>query len=508
MDRFAAGAPHFRDNSQDFQLGRHDDFGLDHFNNIAGTKLSENRHVCRSRKRMKEDHSLLSLSIHDVKPVDNSDRPANDKAVLICSNRRISGKGVMQCRSEDCQACYSNQHGPLHDDFMDDADFQTCEVDKNVISPQMPNDLSSESGHIVDDRRAVDVNANFSAFQTEKFHVTQSAIKNTVSGKITACNHTDKHKRTSENGQNHFIRKHSLFDHDGNVQSVSTTSLHYPQEIRLKINKCDSSDKNCIIGDAPSAVSNNNFHSQCVNGAPDNQHKSCNYHSRGSPVKPDHINDYGCGVWKDNAYCGLNNKEAVSTGIVKSLMVSEKEAFVRVVADDDLIGFTANIADESKTPPLSTAFCLPSAFADDFDTDPYSDSVFHIGPSVSMPDASSESGEHSLLNSVPTHCAESLSHIEMSSLDVILTENSFDNTMENIGDAHIVGPSSRRKRRKKRRNSKQCRHMPKEMLDDPELQKYWHQQYRLFSRFDQGIRLDRGQPVFHLVYTTCSVWML
>lgn len=31
-----------------------------------------------------------------------------------------------------------------------------------------------------------------------------------------------------------------------------------------------------------------------------------------------------------------------------------------------------------------------------------------------------------------------------------------------------------------------------DVQNDPELSKYWWQRYRLFSRFDRGIRIDRG----------------
>jgi len=34
--------------------------------------------------------------------------------------------------------------------------------------------------------------------------------------------------------------------------------------------------------------------------------------------------------------------------------------------------------------------------------------------------------------------------------------------------------------------------MPPEIAADKELWKYWGQRYRLFSRFDEGIRMDRG----------------
>lgn len=35
--------------------------------------------------------------------------------------------------------------------------------------------------------------------------------------------------------------------------------------------------------------------------------------------------------------------------------------------------------------------------------------------------------------------------------------------------------------------------VPPEIAAEPELAKYWAQRYRLFSRFDEGIKLDHGQ---------------
>lgn len=51
------------------------------------------------------------------------------------------------------------------------------------------------------------------------------------------------------------------------------------------------------------------------------------------------------------------------------------------------------------------------------------------------------------------------------------------------------------KKPKKKKKSKQGRkqQVPAEMAAEPELAKYWAQRYRLFSQFDQGIKLDRGQ---------------
>ncbi|NWV64056.1 TGS1 synthase, partial [Malurus elegans] len=47
------------------------------------------------------------------------------------------------------------------------------------------------------------------------------------------------------------------------------------------------------------------------------------------------------------------------------------------------------------------------------------------------------------------------------------------------------------KKEKKRRRKSAWRTIPPEIAADPELVKYWAQRYRLFSRFDEGIKLDR-----------------
>lgn len=37
---------------------------------------------------------------------------------------------------------------------------------------------------------------------------------------------------------------------------------------------------------------------------------------------------------------------------------------------------------------------------------------------------------------------------------------------------------------------------PSEVSSDLQLSKYWHQRYRLFSKFDEGIKLDKGSFFF------------
>ncbi|XP_067836144.1 trimethylguanosine synthase isoform X2 [Heptranchias perlo] len=50
---------------------------------------------------------------------------------------------------------------------------------------------------------------------------------------------------------------------------------------------------------------------------------------------------------------------------------------------------------------------------------------------------------------------------------------------------------SLRKNKKRRKKKKRVYHMPSDIIAVPELTKYWAQRYRLFSRFDEGVKLDQ-----------------
>jgi trimethylguanosine synthase len=56
-----------------------------------------------------------------------------------------------------------------------------------------------------------------------------------------------------------------------------------------------------------------------------------------------------------------------------------------------------------------------------------------------------------------------------------------------------------KKRNGKKKKSKQIildkKNIPEEFHNDSELLKYWLQRYRLFSKFDEGIVLDRGRRI-------------
>ena len=70
---------------------------------------------------------------------------------------------------------------------------------------------------------------------------------------------------------------------------------------------------------------------------------------------------------------------------------------------------------------------------------------------------------------------------------------SFDDILNddvNLIDDEDVAEPTRSKKRKKRRK---INPMPAEIADDKELRKYWGQRYRLFSKFDDGIKMDRGK---------------
>ncbi|KAG8014383.1 Trimethylguanosine synthase, partial [Nibea albiflora] len=69
--------------------------------------------------------------------------------------------------------------------------------------------------------------------------------------------------------------------------------------------------------------------------------------------------------------------------------------------------------------------------------------------------------------------------------DFLLSDEPEGNNELNRKDAK----KTKKKKKKKKRWVKQ--QVPAEMAAEPELAKYWAQRYRLFSRFDEGIRLDR-----------------
>ena len=54
-------------------------------------------------------------------------------------------------------------------------------------------------------------------------------------------------------------------------------------------------------------------------------------------------------------------------------------------------------------------------------------------------------------------------------------------------------PKTKKKRQRKQKGTTVCVPMPAELEGEEGLRKYWEQRYSLFSRFDDGIKMDRGR---------------
>jgi len=84
----------------------------------------------------------------------------------------------------------------------------------------------------------------------------------------------------------------------------------------------------------------------------------------------------------------------------------------------------------------------------------------------------------------PTKRQQSAAELELEE-DALL----FDNVIAE------TEPETRSQKRNKRRRKQKLMRMPSYMKDDNVLKKYWAQRYRIFSKFDEGIMLDRGKCI-------------
>lgn len=83
-------------------------------------------------------------------------------------------------------------------------------------------------------------------------------------------------------------------------------------------------------------------------------------------------------------------------------------------------------------------------------------------------------------------------------IDMDIDENHSNNEIQNmkLSDEDSIKKTLKKKRKKQ---SKRNISLPIEIDNDKTLIKYWLKRYRLFSKFDQGIKLDRGM-FFNIVY--------
>ncbi|KAK9880755.1 hypothetical protein WA026_013077 [Henosepilachna vigintioctopunctata] len=94
----------------------------------------------------------------------------------------------------------------------------------------------------------------------------------------------------------------------------------------------------------------------------------------------------------------------------------------------------------------------------------------------------------------PCVASDCLDDKNSSDEDVTTTESVPTNTNEEKSE---IPRASRRKRRKKIQ-------YPAEIKENPKLKKFWHRRLSLFSRFDEGIKLDEGRVQHHLCF--CGVY--
>ena len=56
----------------------------------------------------------------------------------------------------------------------------------------------------------------------------------------------------------------------------------------------------------------------------------------------------------------------------------------------------------------------------------------------------------------------------------------------------IAGEPAKKRRKRKKQKKVRCLAMPDYIKNNDEMKKYWHQRYRIFSKFDCGVMLDQG----------------
>nr|XP_005563393.1 PREDICTED: trimethylguanosine synthase isoform X4 [Macaca fascicularis] len=100
-------------------------------------------------------------------------------------------------------------------------------------------------------------------------------------------------------------------------------------------------------------------------------------------------------------------------------------------------------------------------------------------------------------NPEPEHCqtVSSASELETENCEgdslVAAVPDEQDCVIQEVPDSLQAGTEAEVKKKKNKKKNKKVNGLPPEIAAVPELAKYWAQRYRLFSRFDDGIKLDR-----------------
>lgn len=91
-------------------------------------------------------------------------------------------------------------------------------------------------------------------------------------------------------------------------------------------------------------------------------------------------------------------------------------------------------------------------------------------------------------------------------VDMDIDENNSNNEIQSmkLSDEDNIKRIQKKKRKKQ---SKKNISLPVEIFGDKSLMKYWLKRYHLFSKFDEGVKMDRGMS-FDSIYITMRIYYL
>ncbi|NXY46499.1 TGS1 synthase, partial [Ceuthmochares aereus] len=114
---------------------------------------------------------------------------------------------------------------------------------------------------------------------------------------------------------------------------------------------------------------------------------------------------------------------------------------------------------------------------------------------AASPSSDSEDQERATTTQTVTLNAENQNPPPSSSVASCEPEgNNLEEVIQDVACLPVIdekNTTKKKEKKRRRRNKIALRGIPAEIAADPELAKYWAQRYRLFSRFDEGIKLDR-----------------
>ncbi|KAG8520688.1 Trimethylguanosine synthase, partial [Galemys pyrenaicus] len=94
-------------------------------------------------------------------------------------------------------------------------------------------------------------------------------------------------------------------------------------------------------------------------------------------------------------------------------------------------------------------------------------------------------------HAIPSACEPETEKNEMDSSVAAVTDKEDCVTQDKLNSLQGETEAEIKKKKKRKNKNKKVNGLPPEIAAVPELAKYWAQRYRLFSRFDDGIKLDR-----------------